>query len=71
MAEHLELEGYKTYLVGKWHLGNSMKKYHPSNRGFKHLHVLLGGGFNQYTKQCGAGRYDIWREFYTFSQQIY
>ena len=63
MAEHLESEGYETYLVGKWHLGNSMKKYHPKNRGFKHFYGLLGGGFNHYTKQCGAGRYDFWRNF--------
>ncbi|XP_023326945.1 arylsulfatase B [Eurytemora carolleeae] len=63
MAEHLESEGYETYLVGKWHLGSSMLKYHPRNRGFKHFYGLLGGGFNHYTKQCGSGRYDFWRDF--------
>ena len=42
MAEHLKSEGYETYLVGKWHLGNSMMKYHPKNRGFNHFYGLLG-----------------------------
>ena len=23
----------------------------------------MGGGFNYWTKQCGAGRYDLWRDW--------
>jgi len=63
MPEHLLEEGYETYLVGKWHLGQSQLKQHPKNRGFNHFYGLLGGGFNHYTKQCGCGRYDFWRDF--------
>ena len=37
-------------LVGKWHLGQSKKKYHPLNRGFNEFYGLLGGGFNHFTK---------------------
>ena len=62
LPEHLAREGYETYLVGKWHLGASKEEHHPNNRGFNHFYGLLGGGFNHYTKQCGSGRYDFWRD---------
>ncbi len=32
-------------------------------RGFHEFYGLLGGGWNHYTKQCGAGRYDFWRGY--------
>merc|ERR1719369_2329296 len=53
LAEHLADQGYTNYLVGKWHLGQSKKKYHPLKRGFDHFYGLLGGGFNHYSKQQG------------------
>jgi arylsulfatase A-like enzyme len=63
LPEHLAAEGYRNYLVGKWHLGGSMPKHHPLRRGFDEFYGLLGGGWNHYTKQCGAGRYDLWRGY--------
>ncbi len=63
LPEHLAAEGYRNYLVGKWHLGGSMLKHHPLRRGFDEFYGLLGGGWNHYTKQCGAGRYDLWRGY--------
>lgn len=32
----LEKNGYDTYLVGKWHVGHSRKKYLPNSLGFKY-----------------------------------
>ena len=63
LPEHLAKDGYKNYLVGKWHLGQSKKMYHPLERGFHEFYGLLGGGFNHYTKQQGMGRMDFWRGY--------
>ncbi len=47
-AEVLQTAGYKTGLVGKWHLGDwtvtNNKKYHPTNHGFDYFMGLTGGG---------------------------
>ena len=61
LPEHLIGLGYRNYLVGKWHLGQSKPMYHPLNRGFHEFYGLLGGGFNHFTKQQGRGRFDFWR----------
>jgi uncharacterized sulfatase len=47
-AEILQRSGYKTGLVGKWHLGDwtltENKKYHPTNHGFDYFMGLTSGG---------------------------
>ena len=63
LPEHLANQGYKNYLIGKWHLGHSKQKFHPLKRGFHEFYGLLGGGFNHYTKQAGSGRFDFWRGY--------
>ncbi len=42
LAERLKKAGYRTGLVGKWHLGHG-EKYHPLNRGFEEFFGFLGG----------------------------
>lgn len=42
LADRLRAAGYKTGLVGKWHLGYS-DRYHPLNRGFEEFYGFLGG----------------------------
>lgn len=41
--EVLQKHGYRTGLIGKWHLG-SQPQYHPSKHGLDHFYGFLGGG---------------------------
>jgi arylsulfatase A-like enzyme len=45
VADRLRAAGYKTGLIGKWHLG-SLEKFHPLNRGFDEFFGFLGGAHN-------------------------
>jgi arylsulfatase A-like enzyme len=42
LADRLKAAGYKTGMVGKWHLGDA-EKFHPINRGFQEYFGFLGG----------------------------
>ncbi|MEM0964956.1 MAG: sulfatase-like hydrolase/transferase [Verrucomicrobiota bacterium] len=42
-AERLKPAGYRTGIIGKWHLGAS-KPFHPNSRGFDHFYGFLSGG---------------------------
>jgi len=42
MADQLKTAGYRTALVGKWHLGFS-EQHHPMSRGFDEFFGFLGG----------------------------
>lgn len=42
IADRLKAAGYKTGLVGKWHLG-SAPQFHPQKRGFDEFFGFLGG----------------------------
>jgi len=41
--EVLQRAGYRTALLGKWHLG-SRPEFHPTRHGFDHFYGFLGGG---------------------------
>lgn len=41
--EVLQRNGYRTALIGKWHLG-SQPQFHPTKRGYDHFYGFLGGG---------------------------
>lgn len=61
VAEYLRKTGYRTALVGKWHLGEQ-DECHPLNRGFDEFFGFLGGGRSYWpktpaTNQYGGGRY--------------
>lgn len=44
IAESLKQVGYKTGIIGKWHLGLHREEHHPLKRGFDEFYGHLGGG---------------------------
>ena len=46
--------GYRTAMVGKWHLGHADQKYWPQNRGFEHFYGNLVGEVDYFTKDRGG-----------------
>ncbi len=46
-AARLKEAGYRTALVGKWHLG-AAEPFHPLNRGFDFFYGFLGGGHDYF-----------------------
>jgi arylsulfatase A-like enzyme len=52
IADHLKAAGYRTGIVGKWHLGEA-PSFHPNRRGFDEFFGFIGGGHNYF---CGAYR---------------
>lgn len=59
MAEELKTAGYRTYLVGKWHLGWSSEEKLPNNRGFDYFYGFLGGHIDYYTKYFMGTNLDL------------
>ena len=54
LPQALKEAGYKTAMVGKWHLGHADKKYWPQNRGFDHFYGNLIGEVDYFTKERGG-----------------
>lgn len=50
LADRLKGAGYKTALVGKWHLGNQ-PQFHPHARGFEEFFGFLGGAHDYFADQ--------------------
>lgn len=49
MPQVLKEAGYKTALVGKWHLGHADKKYWPRQRGFDYHYGAMIGELDYFT----------------------
>lgn len=72
LAEVLKGAGYRTGLIGKWHLGSFDRRYHPMNRGFDESACFRGGMHDYYDwrleyneRQVSTdGRYltDVWTD---------
>jgi arylsulfatase A-like enzyme len=50
IADRLKAAGYKTALVGKWHLG-SRPEFHPLKRGFDEFFGFLGGAHSYFNNE--------------------
>jgi len=46
-AERLKPAGYRTGVIGKWHLGAS-EPFHPNSRGFDYFYGFLSGGHDYF-----------------------
>jgi arylsulfatase A-like enzyme len=55
VADHLRGAGYRTALVGKWHLGLSSPNL-PNERGFEFFHGFLGDMMDSYTTHLRHGQ---------------
>ncbi len=53
LAEELKSAGYRTYLIGKWHLGFSAPSATPRYRGFDRFYGYLGDYIDPLTKKFG------------------
>ena len=47
IADYLQEAGYRTGMVGKWHLG-AAPAFHPLNRGFDYFYGFTGGGHDYF-----------------------
>lgn len=59
-AKRLQEVGYRTGIIGKWHLG-SAENFHPTHRGFDYFYGFLPGGHNYFpdTVKIGNEPYDL------------
>ena len=53
LAQELKTAGYRTSLVGKWHLGCSTEMHLPMNRGFDTFYGYLNGKVDYWNKTYG------------------
>jgi arylsulfatase A-like enzyme len=54
LPQALKDVGYRTYMVGKWHLGHADTKYWPNSRGFDHFYGNVVGEVDYFTKDHGG-----------------
>ncbi|NWK55429.1 sulfatase-like hydrolase/transferase [Verrucomicrobiaceae bacterium N1E253] len=48
ISDRLKKLGYRTGIVGKWHVGEALPEHHPNARGFDFFFGMLGGGHSYF-----------------------
>jgi arylsulfatase A-like enzyme len=61
LPQALKSAGYRTALIGKWHLGHANKELLPNARGYDHFYGHLAGEIDYVKKTDRGGRPDWWR----------
>ena len=61
LPEKLRAAGFRSYMLGKGHIGSRSAANLPINRGFDHHLGFLGGGEDHWTQRVGAG-VDLWED---------
>ena len=70
LPQALKEAGYRTMMVGKWHLGHADRKFWPQNRGFDTFYGNLVGEVDYFTKSRG-GLVDWQRDGKFFQEEGY
>jgi len=60
IAEKMKEGGYRTAVIGKWHVGGHLESYMPHNQGFDHSFICINGTCN-YWNYTFAGANDLIR----------
>ncbi len=53
VAEALRDHGYRTAIVGKWHLGHGKKEFFPTRHGFEQFYGFTSGAIDYFTLKYG------------------
>ncbi len=61
LAQALRESGYKTFVCGKWHLGEFKPEYLPTRRGFDHQYGHMFGALDYFT-HLRDGKHDWYRD---------
>jgi arylsulfatase A-like enzyme len=61
LPQALRDAGYRTALIGKWHLGHARTGARPTQRGYQHFYGHLTGQIDYVRKTDRGGRPDWWR----------
>jgi len=70
LPQMLKSAGYRTAIVGKWHLGHADRKYWPRQRGFDHQYGPLLGEIDYFT-HAAHGKRDWFRDNVPVVEQGY
>jgi arylsulfatase A-like enzyme len=70
LPQALKEAGYKTAMVGKWHLGHADRKYWPRQRGFDYHYGAMVGEIDYFTQSSGNVR-DWYRNNQPVKEQGY
>lgn len=54
LSQEMKSAGYRTYLIGKWHLGFSTKYHTPNYRGFDSFYGFYSAADDYYTKHSSS-----------------